>query len=40
MLDIPQPVQRFAFPVVVAVGKALGWDRRFRDAPEPARRGD
>lgn len=40
MLDIPQPVQRFVFPVVVAVGKALGWDRRFRDAPEPVRRGE
>jgi quercetin dioxygenase-like cupin family protein len=40
MLDIPQPVQRFVFPVVVAVGKALAWDRRFRDAPEPVRRGE
>jgi quercetin dioxygenase-like cupin family protein len=40
MLDIPQPFQRFVFPVVVAVGKALGWDRRFRDAPEPVRRGE
>lgn len=40
MLDIPQPVQRFVFPAVLAVGKALGWDRRFRDAPEPVRRGE
>jgi quercetin dioxygenase-like cupin family protein len=39
MLAVPRPVQRFLFPVVVAVGRALGWDRRFADAPEPVRRG-
>ncbi len=38
MLEVPQPVQRFLFPVVVAVGKALGWDKRFADAPEPVSR--
>ncbi len=33
MLDIPRPVQRFAFPVVVAVGRRLGLERRFAGAP-------
>ena len=39
MGDIPQPVQRFVFPVVLAVGKLLGRDKRFAGAPEPVRRG-
>jgi quercetin dioxygenase-like cupin family protein len=39
MLEIPAPVQRFVFPVVVAVGRLLGKHRRFADAPEPVRRG-
>jgi hypothetical protein len=38
MADIPAPVQRFVFPVVVAVGRLLGRDRRFAGAPEPIRR--
>lgn len=37
MLAVPRPVRRLVFPVVVAVGRALGWHRRFADAPEPAR---
>lgn len=38
MSEIPQPVQRVVFPVVVGVGRLLGWDRRFAGAPEPVRR--
>jgi hypothetical protein len=38
MADIPAPVQRFVFPVVVAVGRLLGKDRRFAGAPEPVKR--
>jgi quercetin dioxygenase-like cupin family protein len=38
MLAVPQPVQRLLFPVVVAVGRALGRHRRFAGAPEPVRR--
>ena len=37
MLAVPRPV-RFLFPVIVAVGRLLGWDRRFAGAPEPIRR--
>jgi quercetin dioxygenase-like cupin family protein len=37
MLEIPAPVQRFLFPVIVAVGRLLGWNRRFAGAPEPVR---
>ena len=35
MADIPAPVQRVVFPVVVAVGRLFGLHRRFADAPEP-----
>jgi quercetin dioxygenase-like cupin family protein len=35
MADIPAPVQRFVFPVVIAVGRLFGRHRRFADAPEP-----
>jgi len=38
MLAVPRPVQRIVFPVIAAVGRVLGWHRRFRDAPEPVRR--
>jgi hypothetical protein len=38
MLAIPQPVQSFAFPLVAALGRVLGRNRRFSGAPEPARR--
>ncbi len=38
MMVPPQPVQRILFPVIVAAGRVLGWDRRFADAPEPVRR--
>ena len=33
---IPAPVQRVLFPVVLAVGRVLGWHRRYAGAPEPA----
>jgi quercetin dioxygenase-like cupin family protein len=35
MLAIPAIVQRLVFPVVVAIGGALGKYRRFADAPAP-----
>lgn len=38
MTEIPAPVRRFVFPVIVALGRLLGWDRRFAGAPEPVRR--
>jgi quercetin dioxygenase-like cupin family protein len=38
MLEVPAPVQRLLFPVIVAVGRVLGWHRRFAGAPEPVRR--
>ena len=38
MADIPRPVQRFVFPVVVAIGRVFGLHRRFAGAPEPVTR--
>ncbi len=38
MADIPAPVQRIVFPVVVAIGRLLGRGRRFAGAPEPVSR--
>jgi quercetin dioxygenase-like cupin family protein len=38
MLVPPPSVQRVLFPMILAVGRALGWDKRFADAPEPVRR--
>jgi mannose-6-phosphate isomerase-like protein (cupin superfamily) len=38
MAQIPAPVQRFVFPVVVAIGRVFGLERRFADAPEPVSR--
>lgn len=35
MLEIPAPVQRFVFPIIVAVGRLLGKYERYTDAPEP-----
>ena len=37
MLEIPAVVQKVAFPVLLAVGKALGKYDKFKDAPEPVR---
>lgn len=37
-LAIPAPVRRFVFPVLAAVGGALGLRRRYAGAPEPVRR--
>jgi len=36
--EIPAPVQRFVFPVVVIVGRLLGKYRKYADAPEPVSR--
>jgi mannose-6-phosphate isomerase-like protein (cupin superfamily) len=38
MLEIPARVQRYLFPVIVAIGKALGKYKRYADAPEPIKR--
>ena len=38
MADIPAPVQRVVFPVMVAVGRVFGLHRRFAGAPEPVTR--
>ena len=38
MADIPAPVQRLAFPIVVGIGGLLGLRRRFAGAPEPVSR--
>ena len=35
MLEIPAVVQRLVFPLIVAIGHALGKYRRFAAAPEP-----
>jgi len=35
--EIPGPVRRFVFPLVVGVGRLLGKHKRFADAPEPRR---
>jgi quercetin dioxygenase-like cupin family protein len=37
MIEIPMFVQRAFFPVLVAVGTALGKYRKFKDAPQPAK---
>jgi uncharacterized cupin superfamily protein len=38
MVEIPAAVQRFVFPVQVAIGRLLGKYRRYADAPAPVRR--
>ena len=38
MAEIPGPVQRIVFPIVVGVGRLLGLHRRFAGAPEPVSR--
>jgi quercetin dioxygenase-like cupin family protein len=38
MLEIPAPVRRLVFPVIVAAGRLLGLEKRFAGAPEPVRR--
>jgi quercetin dioxygenase-like cupin family protein len=38
MSEIPAPVQRFVFPLLVAVGRRLGKYEKYADAPEPVRR--
>ena len=38
MTELPAVVQRFVFPVLVMVGRALGKYEKYADAPEPVRR--
>jgi quercetin dioxygenase-like cupin family protein len=38
MAEIPAPVQRLVFPVLVAVGRLLGRYKKYADAPAPVRR--
>ncbi len=38
LVEIPAPVQRLVFPVLVAIGTLLGRYDRYTDAPEPVRR--
>ena len=38
MTEIPAPVQRLAFPLVVLVGRLLGRYRKYAGAPEPVAR--
>ena len=38
MMEIPAAVQRFVFPLQVAIGALLGKYRKFTDAPEPVHR--
>ena len=38
MYEIPAPIQRFVFPLLVAVGHLLGRYRKYANAPAPIRR--
>lgn len=38
LVEVPAFVQRFVFPVQVALGRLLGKYRKYADAPEPIRR--
>jgi mannose-6-phosphate isomerase-like protein (cupin superfamily) len=38
IVEVPAAVQRFVFPLLVAVGTLLGRYRRYADAPAPVRR--
>lgn len=38
MVEIPAPVRRFVFPLLVAIGTVLGRFRKYADAPVPIRR--
>ena len=38
MAEIPAPVQKLLFPVIVALGRLLGKYKKYADAPEPVRR--
>jgi quercetin dioxygenase-like cupin family protein len=35
MLDIPWAVQKFVFPVLIAIGSVFGFFAKFKDAPTP-----
>lgn len=38
MVEIPAPVQRLLFPLLVAIGSLLGKYRKYAGAPQPVRR--
>jgi hypothetical protein len=38
MVEIPGIVQRLVFPVLVAIGRALGQFEKYADAPQPMKR--
>jgi len=38
MTEVPAVVRRLVFPALVIVGRALGKNRKYADAPEPVRR--
>lgn len=38
MTEIPAPVQRFVFPLLVGLGRLLGKYKKYADAPEPVER--
>jgi uncharacterized cupin superfamily protein len=38
MVEVPAPVQRLVFPVLVAIGRLLGRYGKYADAPAPVRR--
>jgi uncharacterized cupin superfamily protein len=38
MVEVPSPVQRLLFPILVFVGRLLGKHERYADAPDPVRR--
>lgn len=38
MVAIPPPVRLILFPVMVAIGRLLGWYRKYADAPQPVPR--
>jgi len=38
MTEVPRPIRRLAFPLIVGVGRLLGLHRRVADAPEPLAR--
>ncbi len=38
LVEIPVPVQRFLFPVLVGIGRLLGRYGKYADAPTPVRR--
>ena len=38
ILDIPRPVKKLVFPVLLLLGRLLGKFKKYADAPQPAQR--